>query len=95
MQQCGDCLRVYDESEYCHCPYCAGILDDDFDDYEEDDSDYLLDENTPEEILRFNHIISNYPGVFDDDAEYIRCPSCGTGLRNVDGTITCPRCGPV
>lgn len=22
MQMCPDCDRVYDESEYCHCPYC-------------------------------------------------------------------------
>ena len=22
MQQCGDCGRVYDESEYSGCPYC-------------------------------------------------------------------------
>ena len=22
MQQCGDCLKVYDESEFTHCPYC-------------------------------------------------------------------------
>ena len=24
MQQCPDCGRVYDESEYTHCPYCGG-----------------------------------------------------------------------
>ncbi|XMB85483.1 hypothetical protein RJG79_08635 [Mycoplasmatota bacterium WC44] len=22
MQQCGDCLKVYDESEYTSCPFC-------------------------------------------------------------------------
>ena len=22
MQQCGDCLKVYDESEYTQCPFC-------------------------------------------------------------------------
>ena len=96
MQQCGFCLRVYDESDYCTCPYCAGLLTDDFDDEEDDDdNDYIIDENTPEEIRRFNHIISNYSGVFDNDGEYIRCPYCGTGLRDVDGTTTCPKCGPV
>ena len=26
MQQCPECERVYDESEYCHCPYCRGEL---------------------------------------------------------------------
>lgn len=29
MQQCGDCLKVYDESEYAGCPDCS----DDGDDY--------------------------------------------------------------
>lgn len=29
MQQCPDCNKVYDESEYCTCPYCSGELDDD------------------------------------------------------------------
>lgn len=24
MQQCPDCGRVYDESEYARCPYCSG-----------------------------------------------------------------------
>ncbi len=23
MQQCGDCLKIYDESEYAHCPFCS------------------------------------------------------------------------
>ena len=26
MQQCPSCGRVYDESEYSHCPYCSGEL---------------------------------------------------------------------
>lgn len=26
MQQCGDCLKVYDESEYPACPYCNGLF---------------------------------------------------------------------
>ncbi len=29
MQQCPECDMVYDESEYSHCPYCSGELDDD------------------------------------------------------------------
>lgn len=29
MQMCPFCDKVYDESEYSHCPYCAGELDDD------------------------------------------------------------------
>ena len=28
MQQCGDCLKVYDESENAHCPFCSGGGDD-------------------------------------------------------------------
>lgn len=33
MQMCGNCDRVYDESEYTRCPYCSGELD--YDDDEE------------------------------------------------------------
>ncbi len=29
MQQCPNCDNVYDESEYSHCPYCSGELDED------------------------------------------------------------------
>lgn len=32
MQMCPFCDNVYDESEYSHCPYCSGELDDDGDD---------------------------------------------------------------
>lgn len=31
MQMCPFCDKVYDESEYNHCPYCSGELDDDDD----------------------------------------------------------------
>lgn len=27
MQMCPDCNRVYDESDFSHCPYCSGELD--------------------------------------------------------------------
>ena len=26
MTQCPDCLKIFDESEYTHCPYCSGEL---------------------------------------------------------------------
>ena len=29
MQMCPFCDKVYDESEYSHCPYCSGELVDD------------------------------------------------------------------
>jgi Zn-finger nucleic acid-binding protein len=29
MQMCPFCDKVYDDSEYSHCPYCLGVLDDD------------------------------------------------------------------
>ena len=29
MQMCPHCDKVYDESEYCHCPYCSGELESD------------------------------------------------------------------
>lgn len=28
MTMCPNCGKVYDESEYSHCPYCSGELDD-------------------------------------------------------------------
>jgi recombinational DNA repair protein RecR len=28
MQQCGDCLKVFDESEHARCPYCSDEEDD-------------------------------------------------------------------
>lgn len=28
MQMCPWCDKVYDESEYTHCPYCSGELED-------------------------------------------------------------------
>lgn len=28
MQMCPFCNKVYDESEYSHCPYCSGELED-------------------------------------------------------------------
>lgn len=31
MQMCPFCDKVYNESEYNHCPYCSGELDDDDD----------------------------------------------------------------
>ena len=29
MQMCPCCNKVYDESEYCSCPYCSGELESD------------------------------------------------------------------
>ena len=29
MQMCPFCDKVYDESEYSHCPYCSGEIEDD------------------------------------------------------------------
>lgn len=29
MQMCPFCDKVYDESEYCSCPYCSGELESD------------------------------------------------------------------
>ena len=26
MQMCPYCDRIYDESEYSHCPYCSGLF---------------------------------------------------------------------
>lgn len=91
MQQCGICLKVYDESEYSHCPYCDGLLyDEDDDDFEDEDEDYVEDEKMKE-----FHRLLDCPGVYDEDGEFVRCPNCGMGLRDDNGVITCPECGPV
>ena len=29
MQMCPFCDKVYDESDYSHCPYCSGELEED------------------------------------------------------------------
>ena len=29
MQMCPWCDKVYDESEYTHCPYCSGEIEED------------------------------------------------------------------
>ena len=39
MQMCPFCNKVYDESEYPHCPYCSGELD-----YENEEDDDLWTE---------------------------------------------------
>ena len=97
MQQCGFCLKIYDESEYSYCPYCRGLLydedeDEDEDGFEDEDEDEVYE--IDEESLKFIRIV-NCPGIFDDEGEYVRCPTCGCGLHNDNGTTTCPRCGPV
>lgn len=90
MQQCGICLKVYDESEYSYCPYCEGSLDDTYEDYEEETED---EEEISEENKRFFEIVS-CAGVYDEEDEYIRCPTCGCGLHMYNGIPTCPKCGP-
>lgn len=37
MQMCPDCELYYDASEYPECPYCAGILEYDEDECEDDE----------------------------------------------------------
>ena len=36
MQMCPFCDKVYDESEYSHCPYCSGELEDETERYYKD-----------------------------------------------------------
>lgn len=91
MQQCGICFKVYDESEYAHCPYCEGLLD---------SEDYILDDEVDEdyvedEKMKKFHRLLDCPGVYDEDGDFVRCPKCGMGLRDDNGVITCPECGPV
>ncbi len=38
MQMCPDCDKVYDESEYSHCPYC-------YDDYDGERINIVFDDN--------------------------------------------------
>ena len=92
MQQCDICSKVYDESKYSRCPYCEGLLNDGANDENFEDEEKVYE--MTEEVLRFNRIV-NCPGVFDVEGEYVRCPICGHGLHDDNGTITCPECGPI
>jgi hypothetical protein len=87
MQQCGFCLRVYDESEYTRCPYCAGLVEPDFEEDEDENESFEPDEK----LLKFIEVRDS-PGIFDDEGEWVRCPICGTGLHDFHGTPTCPNC---
>lgn len=51
-------------------------------------------EELDEDIVKFQNVV-NSPGVFDEEGEYERCPSCGHGLHYYNGVKTCPECGAV
>lgn len=36
MQMCPFCDKVYDESDYTHCPYCSGEIEDEGERYYKD-----------------------------------------------------------
>ena len=55
----------------------------------EDNADNLSDLSEQE---RRQALIMNSPGLFDDEGEWVRCPICGMGLHDYNGTPTCPDC---
>ena len=67
MQQCGDCLKVYDESEYTQCPFC--------DEEENDEGDCPECNGTRKEEC----YVCEGEGADPDDPDEV-CPECkGTG----------------
>ncbi len=84
MQQCGDCGKIYDESEYASCPYCNGeeFCDD-------------IDEDSSEEVWTGPCAECDGTGriecdVCEGEGEYNSevCTSC-----NGEGDMECPYCG--
>ena len=49
MQMCPDCGKIYDESEYAHCPFCSGECieseDEEWEEFEDPGYDYVYDED--------------------------------------------------
>ena len=85
MQMCPECERIYDESDYAHCPYCSGEMDPNaYDDEEEYDTEDL--ENYEDLNLEY---------VYDEDGNSVSCPTYGCRceeLRWRDGECFCPEC---
>jgi hypothetical protein len=81
MQQCWDCNKVYDESEYADCPYCEdGVEVDEFDENEPQTCTCAECDGTGR--------IECYKceGESGDDSDV--CSAC-----NGDGGEECPDCG--
>ena len=76
MQQCGDCLKVYDESEFARCPYCV----EDEDGYDEGDCPEC---NGTRKEECYN---CEGDGTNPDDANEV-CPEC-----NGTGELDCALC---
>ena len=76
MQQCGDCLKAYDESEYTHCPYC------------EDDDGWYDEGDCPEcnGSRKEECYICEGDGINPDDTDEV-CPEC-----KGQGEIDCAKC---
>ena len=72
MQQCGDCLKVYDESEDAFCPFCAN-------DETGDSYDDVLRTIGPGGISMITCSACDGEGLDVDDEDKV-CPMCdGTG----------------
>lgn len=81
MQMCGICEKIYDESEYPHCPYCSGELfdDEDEDGYEDDEMEEYQD--------------PGWDYVYDENGNSISCPNCDAEeLRFHNGQCCCIEC---
>ena len=95
MRKCRKCHNYYNNDMYLHCPFCSGeryYLDDD--PVGEDDEEIVDPATETEEEKRWSRTMLS-PGIFDDEGEWVKCPNCGMGIHDVDGTRTCPFCGPV
>lgn len=59
MQMCPNCDKVYDESEYSHCPYCYDDYDDEYTNIVFDDDGTIL-ELTNDEFEEFKKTHKGY-----------------------------------
>ena len=80
MQQCGDCLKVYDESENIECPYCED------EDSDEEELESMIPCPECEGTGKEECFVCEGEGSDPDDDER-NCPEC-----NGEGTIECAEC---
>jgi len=84
MQMCGECMRVYDESEYAKCPFCTDGRSSDLSTEENGDDlpwTSVCAECDGSGRMECNHCEG------DGEINSTTCPKC-----NGDGGIECNEC---
>lgn len=86
MQMCGECMRVYDESEYAKCPYC----------YKEEENMNLIfyhDVDIDTDVVNSSSRSERFPGIewFCDHCN--ACLNCQRGFDDHHYVWKCTECG--